>query len=74
VESHVSENAKRGPPAADKEKRKELMIIYGEGLAPTGFTASELSEGGKARDRWPGIADGLLERAQRGINIEFAKR
>jgi hypothetical protein len=57
----------------DKEKRKELMIIYGEDLAPSGFTASELSEGGKAHDRWPGIADGLLERAEREVGIEFAK-
>jgi hypothetical protein len=57
----------------DKEKRKELMIIYGEDLAPTGFSAAELSEGGKAHDRWPGIADGLLERAERDIRIEFAK-
>ena len=57
----------------DKEKRKELMIIYGEDLAPTGFTAAELSEGGKKYDRWPGIADSLLERAERGIAVKFAK-
>jgi hypothetical protein len=57
----------------DNEKRKELMIIYGEDLAPTGFTAVELSERGKAHDRWPGIADALLERAQRRITIEPAK-
>jgi hypothetical protein len=54
----------------DKEKRKELMIIYGEDLAPTGFTAGELSEGGNAHDRWPGIADAMLERAERRITIE----
>ena len=58
----------------DNEKRKELMIIYGEDLAPTGFTAAELSEGGKAHDRWPGIADAMLERAERRITIEPAKR
>jgi hypothetical protein len=57
----------------DKEKRKELMIIYGEDLAPTGFTAAELSEGGKAHDRWPGIADAMLQRAERSITIEPAK-
>jgi hypothetical protein len=57
----------------DKEKRKELMIIYGEDLAPTGFTAAELSEGAKKYDRWPGIADSLMERAEREISIEFAK-
>jgi hypothetical protein len=57
----------------DNEKRKELMIIYGEDLAPTGFTASELSEGGKAHDRWRDIADAMLERAERRIAIEAAK-
>jgi len=57
----------------DKEKRKELMIIYGEDLAPTGFTAAELSESGKAHDRWPGIADTILERAKRRITIAPAK-
>jgi hypothetical protein len=57
----------------DKEKRKELMIIYGDDLAPTGFTAAELNEGGKAHDRWPGIADALLEGAQRRITIEPGK-
>jgi hypothetical protein len=57
----------------DNEKRRELMIIYGEDLAPTGFTAAELSEGGKAHDRWPGIADALLDRAERRIMVEPAK-
>jgi hypothetical protein len=56
----------------DKGKRKELMIIYGEDIASTGFSAAELSEGGKAHDRWTGIADGLLERAERNVSIEFA--
>jgi hypothetical protein len=54
----------------DNEKRKELMIIYGEDLAPSGFTAVELSEGGKAHDREPGIADATLERAKRNIVIK----
>lgn len=31
----------------DAEKRKELMIIYGEDLASTGFTAADLRQGGK---------------------------
>jgi hypothetical protein len=56
----------------DKEKRKELMIIYGEDLAPTGFSAGELKESGKAQSRWPGIADALLERAEKRITIEPA--
>jgi hypothetical protein len=58
----------------DKEKRKELMIIYGEDLAATGFPAGELSEGGKEHERWAGIADGLLERAEREVRVEFTKR
>ncbi len=27
----------------DEQRRKELMIIYGEDLAPTGFTAAGVS-------------------------------
>ena len=57
----------------DKEKRKELMIIYGEDLSPTKFTAAELSEGGKAHDRWPGIADAMLERAEKSVAVEPTK-
>jgi hypothetical protein len=57
----------------DKEKRKELIIIYGEDIAPTGFTAAEPREGGKARERWPGIVDAMLEGAQKSITGEPAK-
>lgn len=57
----------------DEEKRKEFMIIYGEDLAATGLTADELSEGGKAHDRWPGIADAMIGHAKRRIMIESAK-
>jgi hypothetical protein len=49
------------------------MIIYGDDLAPTKFTAAELSEGGKAHDRWRGIANAMLEPAERRITIEPAK-
>jgi hypothetical protein len=37
------------------------------------LTAAELIEGGKAHDRWPGIADAMLERAQKRITMEPAK-
>jgi predicted alternative tryptophan synthase beta-subunit len=82
IEALVSAKGYRMPEAMiyvrlvqllDKEKRKELMIIYGEDLAPTGFTTAELGEGGKAHDRWPGIADALLERAERRITIKPTK-
>lgn len=54
----------------DETKRRELMIVYGEDLAPTGFTAADLDEHGKAHDRWPEIAKGLVERAQRKIRVD----
>jgi hypothetical protein len=53
----------------DLAKRKELMIIYGEDLAPTGFTAGELQEGGKSRDRWPELDGGLIARAQKAVSL-----
>jgi hypothetical protein len=54
----------------DEQKRKELMIIYGEDLAPAGFSAAELSQGGKAFGQWPAIEKGLLERAEKKIAIQ----
>jgi hypothetical protein len=54
----------------DEEKRKELMIIYGEDLASTGLTAAELQPGGKAHDRWPRLEKGLVERAEKRIALK----
>jgi hypothetical protein len=53
----------------DQQKRKELMIIYGEDLAPTGFTAADLSEGGKAFAQWPNIEKDLIDRAKQKIAV-----
>lgn len=57
----------------DEQKRKELMFIYGEDLAPTGFTAADLKKSGKAYDQWPAIEKSLIERAEKKIKIENAK-
>jgi hypothetical protein len=54
----------------DAEKRKELMIIYGEDLASSGFTAADLREGGKAHTQWPALEKGLIERAKMKIALE----
>ena len=54
----------------DAEKRKELMIIYGEDLASTGFTAADLREGGKAYGQWPTLQKGLIERAKTKIALK----
>ena len=53
----------------DEQKRKELMVIYGEDLSHTGFTATDLSERGRAFSRWPVIEDALIERAKNKITI-----
>lgn len=53
----------------DASKRRELMIIYVEELAPLGLTVADLDEGGKAAQRWPEIGNGLLQRAQAGMKI-----
>lgn len=53
----------------DSMKRKELMIIYGESLAPTGYSAAQLAEGGAEHSKWAAIADGLIQRAEQSISI-----
>ena len=54
----------------DKQKRKELMIIYSEDVAQTGFTATELRKGAKTSDRWSTIEKGLIERAKNQISFD----
>lgn len=54
----------------DQQRRRELMIIYGEDLGPTGFTVADLSEGGSANARWPEIAKSLLSRAEQRITVQ----
>lgn len=53
----------------DAQKRKELMVIYGEDLAPTGFSAAQLGEHGAAHDRWPAIEKALIERVQSRVTF-----
>ena len=53
----------------DQTKRKELMIIYTEDLAPTGLTPAALRESGNAHDRWPALESGLIARAKNKIEI-----
>jgi hypothetical protein len=53
----------------DAERRRELMIIYGEDLAGTGHTAAELDEGGKAHGQWAAIEKNLIDRATRAIAV-----
>jgi hypothetical protein len=57
----------------DAAKRKELMIIYAENLAPTGYTAAQLGEGGAEHAKWGAIADELAGKAERNITITIRK-
>jgi hypothetical protein len=52
------------------EKRKELMVIYAEDVAHSGFTVEELKPGGTANRHWPALEKGLIERAEKSIGIE----
>lgn len=72
----VSRNGYKLPPEAmcvrlvhllDPERRKELMIIYGEDLSSTRLSAHELGKDGRAHDEWPKIEQGLIDRAKKAI-------
>lgn len=54
----------------DGAKRQELMIIYGEDLAPTHFTVADLQEKGKRRDQWTEIEGGLIARAKNKVALK----
>jgi hypothetical protein len=54
----------------DEQKRKELMIVYGEDVTPSGSTAIDLKPGGKGQDRWPALEKDLIDRAKGKITIE----
>jgi hypothetical protein len=78
IEALVRQHGYKMPPGMmyvrlvhllDEQKRKELMIIYGEDVAPTGLSVAELNEGGKAHDQWPAVEKGLIERAQQKVLI-----
>ena len=49
--------------------RKELMIIYGENLAPTGYTVADLKKGGKAHAAWPALEKRLIEDAKERVEL-----
>ncbi|MCI0576963.1 MAG: hypothetical protein L0331_12220 [Chloroflexi bacterium] len=47
----------------DEARRNELMFIYSEDLAPTGFRVADLAGGGVAAGRWLMLSQALHERA-----------
>ena len=51
------------------DSRKELMYIYSEDSALTGFSVDELAESGSAPGSWSAIEAALIVRAQRSISF-----
>ena len=54
----------------DADLRNELMIIYSEALAPTGFSASDLTKGGPHAAEWDSMSKSLQERALASFTIK----
>jgi hypothetical protein len=53
----------------DEAKRKELMFIYAEDLAPTGYSSAQLLDGEQTRPEWQPIQKQLVERAMKRIRL-----
>jgi hypothetical protein len=53
----------------DESRRKELMIIYAEDLAPSGYTAAQLLDDKDPRPEWKIVEQGLVERAMKRIEL-----
>jgi hypothetical protein len=58
----------------DKQMRQELMIIYAEDLAASGFTHSQLIAGDAPKPEWAKISEALVQRAQEGMVIRKVAR
>ena len=53
----------------DDMSRKELLIIFMEDLAPTGWTVEALREGGENEERWPEVEGAHLDRIKRVMSL-----
>ena len=56
----------------DEAKRKELMLIYSEDLAPTGHTPQQLRPDGERRAEWDALERELVKRALTGFDVRFS--
>jgi hypothetical protein len=48
----------------DTEKRKRMVVIYGEFLEPWNVTAADVKEGGKSHALWTKLEKGMIERVK----------
>ena len=53
----------------DDASRKELLIIYMEDLAPSGWTGETLRESGEHEGRWPEVEAAHLDRIKRVMSL-----
>jgi hypothetical protein len=53
----------------DETRRKELMIIYAEDLALSGYAAAQLMDGKEPRPEWKAVERELVERAMKRIKL-----
>jgi hypothetical protein len=54
----------------DADLRNELMIIYSEDLAPTGYRLTELTAGGPHADKLSSISENIQRRALASFSVE----
>ena len=57
-------------PKGTAKSRRELMIIYGEDLAPTGLTVAQLTAEGPTGTRWKAMEQPLIDRASAAVSID----
>ena len=53
----------------DESRRRELMFIYAEDLALSGYTAAQLLDGKEPRPEWKAVEQRLLEHAMKRIKL-----
>ena len=53
----------------DESRRKELMIIFIDDLAPLGLTALELEQDGTKTDQWPDVEQAHLDRIRQTLTV-----
>jgi hypothetical protein len=57
----------------DDRQRQELMIIYSEDISAPGLPAADLRKGGRQRDRWSAMEEGLIKRGLERISLREEK-
>ena len=54
----------------ESDPRQEMLIVYVDDLAPTGFTSEQLREEGGFADQWPEIARAHFAKIKTDVTVE----